>query len=126
MSAHYGNFHKRSSTDLEFGTLDADKAISISLEHSSRSLDDEGQSYAYLQCAVLYTTVGGERRVRTINLAMQVAALAGNVFRFADMDAAVCHFAREGERPLYPLFTARNYLWVSKVGNTWDSYIHRI
>jgi protein transport protein SEC24 len=97
ISAHYGNFHQRSPTDLEFGTLDADKAISIALEHSSRSLDNERQEYAYLQCAVLYTTVKGERRVRTINLALQVAALAGNVFRFADMDAAVCHFAREGE-----------------------------
>lgn len=102
VSAHYGNFHQRSPTDLEFGTFDADKAISISLEHSSRSLErdagGQGQDYAYLQCAILHTTVAGKRRVRTINLAVQVAALAGNVFRFADMDAAVCHFTREGER----------------------------
>lgn len=45
---------------------------------------------------MLYTTVGGQRRVRTINLALQIAALAGSVFRFADMDVAVCHFIREG------------------------------
>lgn len=35
--------------------------------------------------------------MRTVNLALQVATLAGSVFRFADMDAAICHFAREGK-----------------------------
>lgn len=93
VAAQYGNFYQRSTTDLEFGTLDADKAISVSLEHS-RALDD--RQYAFLQCAVLYTSVSGQRRVRTCNLALQVASLAGSVFRFADMDTAVCHLAREG------------------------------
>lgn len=94
ISAQYGNFYRRSTTDLEFGTLDADKAISVKLEHS-RTLDD--RQYAYLQCAVLHTTAFGQRRVRTCNLALQVASLVGNVFRYADMDATVCHLAREGE-----------------------------
>ncbi|KAF7975377.1 hypothetical protein HWV62_9713 [Athelia sp. TMB] len=92
IGAHYGNFYQKSSTDLELGVLDADKAISVGLEHS-RALDD--RSYAYLQCAVLYTSLSGQRRVRTCNLAIQVASLAGNVFRFADMDTVVCHLTRE-------------------------------
>jgi len=93
ISAQYGNFYQRSTTDLEFGTLGADKAVSVSLQHS-RALDV--RQYAHLQCAVLYTSVSGQRRVRICNLALQVVALAGSVFRFADMDAAVCHLAREG------------------------------
>ena len=88
---HYGNFNQRTATDLEFGTLDADKAVSVLIEHT-RSLDE--RQYAFLQCAVLYTTVGGQRRVRVCNLALQVAALAGSVFRFADMDALVVHMLR--------------------------------
>ncbi|KAG0706925.1 hypothetical protein DFH29DRAFT_899078 [Suillus ampliporus] len=92
ISKYYGNFHERSLSDLDIGVLDADKAISVHIEHS-RKLD--AREYAFLQCAVLHTTPDGQRRVRTCNLALQVADLAANVFRYADMDAVVCHLARE-------------------------------
>lgn len=94
---HHGNFHQNSTTDLAFGTLDADKALSVSLEHS-RALD--GRQYACLQSAVLYTTRDGQRRVRVCNLALQVATLAGDVYRYADMDAVVAHLVRECERAI--------------------------
>lgn len=86
--------HERSPTDIEVGVWDADKAFSACIEHT-RSLDE--RQHAYLQCAVLYTTRHGQRRVRTCNLALQITSLAGNVYRFADMDAVVCHLARECE-----------------------------
>ncbi|OBZ67298.1 Uncharacterized protein C4.03c [Grifola frondosa] len=92
ISKYYGNFYEGTASDLEFGSLDADKAISIVLEHT-RSLDD--RQLAFIQSAVLYTTVSGQRRVRTCNLALQVVSLAGNVFRFADMDTVVCHMVRD-------------------------------
>jgi protein transport protein SEC24 len=94
ITAHYGNFYQQSVTDLEFGTLDADKAVSISLE-VTHNLDE--REHAYLQSAVLYTSSSGQRRVRTCNLALPVASLAGSIFRFADMDTVVCHLARECE-----------------------------
>ncbi|KAG2111951.1 Sec23/Sec24 trunk domain-containing protein [Suillus discolor] len=92
ISNYYGNFHERSVSDLDIGILDSDKAISVHIEHS-RKLD--AREYAFLQCAVLHTTPDGQRRVRTCNLALEVADLAANVFRYADMDAVVCHLARE-------------------------------
>lgn len=101
VGAHHGAFHQRNPTDLELGVVHADAAFSLSLEHSSTSalsrrvtLDE--REYAYLQCAVLYTTIDGRRRVRVLNVALQVSALAGNVFRYADTDATVCHLAKEG------------------------------
>ncbi|KAG2154151.1 uncharacterized protein EDB93DRAFT_1239537 [Suillus bovinus] len=92
ISNYYGNFHERSVSDLDIGILDSDKAISVHIEHS-RKLD--AREYAFLQCAVLHTTLDGQRRVRICNLALEVADLAANVFRYADMDAVVCHLARE-------------------------------
>ncbi|KAJ3571790.1 hypothetical protein NP233_g3515 [Leucocoprinus birnbaumii] len=92
ISQHYGNFVQSNPTDLNFGILDADKAIMADFEHS-RSLDP--REYAYIQCATLYTTVSGERRVRVINLALQTVQLAGNVFQYADLDTLVCRLTRE-------------------------------
>lgn len=91
----YGNFYESPAGDMEFGTMDADKAISIALEHA-RTLDD--RYYAYIQSAILYTTSTGQRRVRVHNVALRVVTLAGNVFQYADMDATVSHMLREGER----------------------------
>ncbi|KAJ7269654.1 sec24-related protein [Mycena rebaudengoi] len=92
ISEQTGNFYRPGPTDLEFGVLDADKALSVELQHSGGRLDTRG--YVYLQAAVLYTTVDGFRRVRTINLALPVVELAWNVFRLSDMDATVYHLAR--------------------------------
>ena len=90
---YLGNYYENPAGDLEFGTLDADKSLTIVLEHT-HTLDE--RKNAFLQCAVLYTTADGHRRVRTCNVALQVAGLAGNVFRFADMDTVVSHMLREG------------------------------
>ncbi|KAI0322894.1 sec24-like protein [Amylostereum chailletii] len=91
VNTHYGNFHIESPDTLVMGVLDADKAILCTLEHT-RSLST--RQYAYLQCATLHTTVSGERRVRVVNIAVQVAELAGNVFRYADMDVVVSYLTR--------------------------------
>ncbi|KIP06361.1 hypothetical protein PHLGIDRAFT_19471 [Phlebiopsis gigantea 11061_1 CR5-6] len=88
----YGNFYEGPSNDLQFGTLDADKAIGVMFDHA-RTLDD--RQYAFVQAATLYTSADGQRRVRVCNVALQVAALAGNVFRFADMDTVVAIMMRE-------------------------------
>ncbi|KAK7680202.1 hypothetical protein QCA50_016711 [Cerrena zonata] len=93
VNSYHGTFQATSLSDeLTFGTLSADKALSVSLQHV-RTLDE--RQYVHIQVATLYTSVDGERRVRTCNVAVQVAALAGSVFRFADMDAVVGHVIRE-------------------------------
>ncbi|GAA6050283.1 hypothetical protein JCM3770_002770 [Rhodotorula araucariae] len=89
---HYGNFFQRNVTDLEFGTLDADKAIAAKLKHEGK-LDEKVD--AYFQCAALYTSATGERRVRVHNLAVPVSSLISSVFRAADMDTTIAFYTKE-------------------------------
>ena len=103
VASQYGNFYESPASDLEFGTIDADKTICVKLEHTGK-LDD--RQYAFLQSAILYTTVTGERRVRVHNLALRVVSLAGNVFQYADMDGAVSYIVREGVEPILLLLRA--------------------
>ncbi|EAU89424.2 protein transporter SEC24 [Coprinopsis cinerea okayama7 len=112
VSRQFGNFLQRNPTDVEFGILDADKAITVELEHSG-TLDPRGQ--AHLQCAVLYTSVEGQRRVRVINLSLNVVELAGNVFQYADMETTLGYFAREGVSRLVCVRDLRSYLRFSDV-----------
>ncbi|THH09228.1 hypothetical protein EW145_g2180 [Phellinidium pouzarii] len=80
--------------EAALGVLHADAAFGVKYAHAGRgSLDARG--HAHLQCAVLYTTREGQRRVRVLNVALQVAALAGNVFRYADAEATSCYLAKE-------------------------------
>lgn len=89
---HFGNFFQRNVTDLEFGTIDADKAVGAKIKHEGK-LDEKND--AHFQCAVLYTSAAGERRVRVHNLAVPVTSLLANVFRFADMDTTLAYIAKE-------------------------------
>ncbi|KAF8960368.1 sec24-related protein [Flammula alnicola] len=89
---HYGLFLRSTPTELTFAQLSSDSAFCAELEHT-RNLST--RSYAYLQCAVLYTSVDGQRRVRVVNLAVNVVELAGSLFQFADMETVLCHLAKE-------------------------------
>ncbi|KAK9760738.1 COPII coat Sec23p-Sfb3p heterodimer component [Basidiobolus ranarum] len=83
---HFGNFYMRNATDVEFGGIDSDKAIGAVIKHDSK-VDEKLD--ATFQCALLYTTVGGQRRIRLHNLSVPVTTLMGNMFRYAEMDATL-------------------------------------
>jgi len=75
--------------------MDADKGVSVVFEHAGGKIDP--RSNVFVQFALLYTSVEGERRVRVINLALNVVELAPNVFQFADMETVLSHMAKEGQ-----------------------------
>ncbi|WAQ81729.1 hypothetical protein PtA15_2A40 [Puccinia triticina] len=94
ISEHFGSFLQRNVTDLEFGNLDADKAIAALLKIEGK-LEDNGSVEAQLQCALLYTSAAGERRVRCHNLTLPVTRVIGNIFRSADMDATMALLTKQ-------------------------------
>jgi protein transport protein SEC24 len=87
-----GNFHVSDPSTPTSGSFDADQAFSVSFSLTAQLSTHQ---YVSTQCAVLHTTADGRRLVRVINLALQVADLGTNVFRFADMDVVVAHFMRQ-------------------------------
>ncbi|KAI9263361.1 hypothetical protein BDA99DRAFT_65660 [Phascolomyces articulosus] len=81
----YGNFFMNNNTDVEFAGIDADKAIAFSFRHDGKLEDGE----AHIQCALLYTTQLGQRRVRIHNLRLPVTSNISTLFKQADLDTSV-------------------------------------
>jgi len=80
---YYGNFNTKNEFDLQLAGIDSESAIGVQLQHEG-TLDEKTDSA--LQCAVLYTTITGQRRIRVINLSLANTLALGNVFKFAELD----------------------------------------
>ena len=94
VSSYHGNFLQHSfGADLELGTIDADKAIGVMFSYDGK-LDSKLD--AHFQCATLYTTASGERRVRCTNTVASVSENLLEVMRYIDQDAVVNLIAKEG------------------------------
>uniref|UniRef100_A0AC34QJP2 Protein transport protein Sec24C n=1 Tax=Panagrolaimus sp. JU765 TaxID=591449 RepID=A0AC34QJP2_9BILA len=85
----YGNFYMQNTTDIEVGTLDSDKGMSIEIKYDDK-LDE--QTPVAIQTAVLFTSVSGQRRLRIHNLSLPASADYQNVYRYADIDSVVDYF----------------------------------
>ncbi|KAL0415590.1 UNVERIFIED_CONTAM: protein transport protein Sec24-like CEF [Sesamum latifolium] len=78
-----GNFCKRIPTDVDLPAIDCDKTIMVSLKHDDKL--QEGSECSF-QCALLYTTVYGQRRIRVSTLSLPCTNMLSNLFRSADLD----------------------------------------
>ncbi|PKI44363.1 hypothetical protein CRG98_035249 [Punica granatum] len=81
---YLGNFCKRIPTDIDLAGIDCDKTIMVTLKHDDKLPD--GSEFAF-QCALLYTTLYGQRRIRVTNLSLSVTSMLSSLFRVADLDA---------------------------------------
>ncbi|KAL8713998.1 MAG: hypothetical protein Q9220_002144 [cf. Caloplaca sp. 1 TL-2023] len=103
VSSYHGNFLQHSfGADLELGTVDADKALGVMFSYDGK-LDSKLD--AHFQCALLYTSANGQRRVRCTNTVASVSENITEVMRYLDQDAIVSMIAKEAatrmtERPL--------------------------
>ena len=94
VSAYHGNFTQHAfGADLEFGVIDADKSVGVLFSYDGK-LDPKLD--AHFQCALLYTTASGQRRVRCTNTVASVSDGPSESMRFIDQDAVVSIIAKEG------------------------------
>ena len=79
-----GSFLVRTPTDIDLAGIDADKSIVAYVKHEDKLRENEECCF---QCALLYTTSAGERRIRVHTLSLPTTAVLGSVYRSADLDA---------------------------------------
>ncbi|XVF31201.1 hypothetical protein REPUB_Repub16aG0125100 [Reevesia pubescens] len=103
---YHGHFCKRIPTDVDLPGIDSDKTIMVTLKHDGKLQD--GSECAF-QCALLYTTVYGQRRIRVSTLSLPCTRNLTNLFRATDLDTQfVCSLKQvANEIPYTPLFQIR-------------------
>lgn len=95
VSSYHGDFTQHTfGADLEFGVIDADKTVGVMFSYDGK-LDPKLD--AHFQCALLYTTASGQRRVRCTNTVASVSEGGAESMRFVDQDAVVNIIAKEGK-----------------------------
>ncbi|XP_010523551.1 PREDICTED: protein transport protein Sec24-like At4g32640 [Tarenaya hassleriana] len=115
-----GNFCKRIPTDIDLPAIDCDKAIMVTLKHDDKLQD--GTECAF-QCALLYTTIYGERRIRVTTLSLPCTNMLSNLFRSADLDSQFACMLKQaaGEIPSKALPLVKDQV-INACVNTLYSY----
>ncbi|XP_023005978.1 protein transport protein Sec24-like At4g32640 [Cucurbita maxima] len=103
---YHGNFCKRIPTDVDLPGIDCDKTIMVTLKHDDKLQD--GSECAF-QCALLYTTIFGQRRIRVSTISLPCTSMLNNLFRSADLDTQFACFLKQAaaEVPSSPLLQIR-------------------
>ncbi len=80
---------KVGDVDVDLPGIDADSSFAVTFKLDEK-LDGEGAAAnPAVQCAVLYTTAAGERRIRVLTTALSATPSMASLYRFADLDAIV-------------------------------------
>lgn len=87
-----GNFCKRVPTDIDLPAIDSDKTIMVTFKHDDKFQEN---SECAFQCALLYTTVYGQRRIRVINISLPCTSMLSNLFRYADLETQFTYVVKQ-------------------------------
>merc|ERR1712168_28203 len=88
----YGAYFMANTTDMELASVNSDAAFTVEIKHDDKITDEEG---VFVQAALLYTSVSGQRRLRIINSSFNVSDNMGELYRNCDLDTIVNFFAKQ-------------------------------
>lgn len=66
--------------------------MAIEIKHDDKLSPEEN---VYIQIALLYTSSGGQRRLRVMNLALKTCTQLADLFRSCDLDTTILFFAKQ-------------------------------
>ncbi|CAL8376872.1 unnamed protein product [Gadus morhua 'NCC'] len=104
-----GGVYMNNTTDVELAAVDCDHAITVELKHDDTLSEETG---AFMQCALLYTTVGGQRRLRVHNLSLNCSSQLMELVKSCETDSLINFFAKSAYRAILkqPLKSVREIL----------------
>nr|XP_048714932.1 protein transport protein Sec24C isoform X4 [Caretta caretta] len=105
----FGAFYMSNTTDVELAGLDCDKTITVEFRHDDKLSEDSG---ALLQCALLYTSCAGQRRLRIHNLSLNCCTQLADLYRNCETDTLINYLAKFAYRGVLnnPVKTVRDTL----------------
>ncbi|XP_060625161.1 protein transport protein Sec24C isoform X1 [Anolis sagrei] len=105
----FGAFYMSNTTDVELAGLDCDKTITVEFKHDDKLNEESG---ALLQCAVLYTSCAGQRRLRIHNLSLSCCTQLADLYRNCETDTLINYLAKFAYRGILnnPVKTVRDTL----------------
>ncbi|NXN18049.1 SC24C protein, partial [Indicator maculatus] len=105
----FGAFYMSNTTDVEMAGLDCDKTITVEFKHDDKLSEDSG---ALLQCALLYTSCSGQRRLRIHNLSLNCCTQLADLYRNCETDTLINYLAKHAYRGVLnsPVKTVRDAL----------------
>ncbi|XP_061441251.1 protein transport protein Sec24D isoform X2 [Rhineura floridana] len=104
-----GAVFMNNTTDVEMAAVDCDKAVTVEFKHDDKLNEDSG---ALIQCAVLYTSMSGQRRLRIHNIGLNCSSRVADVYKSCETDALINFFAKSAYKAILnqPLKTVREIL----------------
>ncbi|XP_074084413.1 protein transport protein Sec24D isoform X2 [Macrotis lagotis] len=87
----FGAIYMNNTTDVEMAAMDCDKAVTVEFKHDDKLNEDTG---ALIQCAVLYTTISGQRRLRLHNIGLNCSSQLADLYKSCETDALINFFAK--------------------------------
>ncbi|TKS89804.1 Protein transport protein [Collichthys lucidus] len=87
----FGSFFMSNTTDVELAGLDCDKAITVEFKHDDKLSEETG---ALMQCAVLYTSCSGQRRLRVHNMTVNCCSQLADLYRNCETDTIINFFSK--------------------------------
>ncbi|CAH2300684.1 transport Sec24D [Pelobates cultripes] len=105
----FGAVFMNNTTDIEMAAVDCDKAVTVEFKHDDKLSEDTG---ALIQCALLYTTTSGQRRLLIHNISLNCSSQLADLYKSCETDALINFFAKSAYKAIlhHPLKTVRDVL----------------